>query len=164
MPKNRKRKTYFWLTLKILKRIDSNYNYFYIQILLKQIKTLVNKKIIKILIFSLLFFPFILFKWKWFSWVPNIFILLILCFFCFFEGALLKIYFLQIRAKNIKKGNKRALLFIAFIIFFMYLWSIENYPATGYKLFYIILFILGPILNYNEEIKIQNTNGDLIEK
>lgn len=116
-----------------------------------------NKKIINILILSLILLPFVLFGF------PNIFYLLIMFFLCFIEGAFLKMYLLQIRAKKIKKGNKRVLLFIAICILFTYWGTIENYSNIGYKVSYLILFIVGLIPNYEDENNQKDTNENLIE-
>lgn len=116
-----------------------------------------NKKIIKILVTGLFLLPFVLFGF------PSFFLVLILFFLCFFEGALLKMYLSQIRAKKIKKGNKRGLLFIALCIFFMYLTTNENYSAIGFKVTYFILFIIGLIPNYEDENKTKDTNENYIE-
>lgn len=117
-----------------------------------------NKQIRKILITSLLILPFVLYG------LPNIFMLLILGFLCFFEGALLKMYWLQIRARNIKKANKRVLLLIALCIYLVYQNTVENYSATGFKVSYLLLFILGLIPNYEDENQNQEDAKNLIEE
>jgi len=118
----------------------------------------VNKQIRKILITALLILPFILYG------LPNIFMLLILGFLCFFEGALLKMYWLQIKARNIKKANKRVLLFIALCIYLVYQNTVENYSAVGFKVSYLLLFIFGLIPNYYDENHNQKDAENLIEE
>ena len=117
-----------------------------------------NKQIRKILITALLILPFILYG------LPNIFMLLILGFLCFFEGALLKMYWLQIKARNIKKANKRVLLFIALCIYLVYQNTVENYSAVGFKVSYLLLFIFGLIPNYYDENHNQKDAENLIEE
>lgn len=117
-----------------------------------------NKQIRKILITALLILPFILYG------LPNIFMLLILGFLCFFEGALLKMYWLQIKARNIKKANKRVLLLIALCIYLVYQNTVEKYSATGFKVSYLLLFILGLIPNYDDENQNQEDAKNLIEE